>query len=261
MKTENYSLTQNIRFNSLTDKNDEEKCQDLFEDMIGNNIEYESPLKNEKNENLKKFLIYADFTASGKGLKSIENYIAKEIMPTYANVHSTVGLCAEKTAKYFEEGKDILRDYVQANGNYSIIFHGQGATGGVHKLIEILSIKKYESFYNLLETSFKIKEKFMNDSNGIGKFMDICQELVLQIEKQFKELFVEINFCFKIKENGKFKTVCILCNEEVVSEGGYNAHINKELHKLNKEKYDKYPGIELFKIHKYNIIYDFIDII
>ena len=241
--------------------NDEEKCLKLFEDMIGNNIQYDSPIRNENNEIYKKFLIYADFTASGKALKSIENFISKEIFPTYANVHSTVGLCAEKTAKYFEQGKDILRDYVEANGNYSIIFHGQGATGGVHKLIEIISIKKYESFYTLLETTYQIKEKFMNDTNGEEKFLDICQNLITQIEEKFKELFLDINFCFKIKENGKCKTICVLCNEEFSCEGGYNEHINKEIHKQKKENYNKYPDTELFRFHKYNIIYDFIDII
>ena len=38
----------------------------LFEDMIGNNIQFTSPIKDEKNEKMKKFLIYADFIASGK---------------------------------------------------------------------------------------------------------------------------------------------------------------------------------------------------
>ena len=132
---------------------------ELFKDMIGNDIQFTSPIENDNNKENKKFLIYADFTASGKGLKRIEKFIKYQILPTYANVHSTVGHCAELTTKYLEEAKKILRIYTNANGNYSIIYHGQGATGGVHKLIETLSIKKYESFYNDLETAFQIKER------------------------------------------------------------------------------------------------------
>ena len=94
----------------------------LFEDMIGNHIQFTSPIINEKKEKVKKFLIYTDFTASGKGLKRLERYITDQILPTYANVHSTVGHCAEITAKYLAEAKNKLRAYTNANGYYSIIF-------------------------------------------------------------------------------------------------------------------------------------------
>ena len=135
-------------------------CDKIFNDMIGNNIQFDSPVKNEKGVNMKKFLIYNDFTASGKGLKEIEKFIQDQVLPTYANVHSTVGHCAEITTNYLKESKDILRNYTNAHGNYSIIFHGQGATGGVHKLLEILSIKKYELFYQNLETAYQLIQKY-----------------------------------------------------------------------------------------------------
>ena len=122
--------------------------------MIGNNIAYESPIRGSL-----KHLIYADFTASGKLLKSIESYILKEIGPTYSNVHSTVGLNAKKTGNYFEKSKEVLREYTKAFDYYSVIYHGQGATGAVHKLIEITNLKKYQSFYENLETAYELKTK------------------------------------------------------------------------------------------------------
>ena len=152
-------------------------------------------------------------------------------MPTYANVHSTVGLCAEKTAKYFEEGKDILRYYVQVNGNYSIIFHGQGATGGVHKLIEITNLKKYQSFYENLETAYELKTKI----EKIGNFSEICKSLLLKIKKQFEELFINISFCriSKTRDN-KHKIICVICEKYIESEGAYNNHVNEEIHQQKK---------------------------
>lgn len=34
--------------------------------------------------------IYVDHTASGKAVKSIENFIEDEVLPHYANTHTTV---------------------------------------------------------------------------------------------------------------------------------------------------------------------------
>ena len=182
-------------------------CDDLFNDMIGNNIEYDGPITNEKGNVMKKYIIYNDFTASGKGLKSVERFIEHQVLPTYANVHSTVGHNAEITSKYLHEAKNILRNYTNAHGNYSIIFHGQGATGGVHKLIEILSIKKYEAFYDDLKTAYELKQVYGNEI--VDKLKD---GLIKKIINQFKELFIDINFCFKVKdENNNYKTKCVLC--------------------------------------------------
>ena len=251
-----------IRNNDETE-NPEEFCQKLFNDMIGNNIQLDSPIKDKDNNNMKHFLIYTDFTASGKGLKHLEQFIAKQVLPTYANVHSTVGHCAEKTSKYFSESKDILRNYTNAYGNYSIIFHGQGTTGGIHKLIEVLSIKKYELFYSNLETAYKIRENFFkNYEPNKSKFELLCADLIKKIKNQFKELFLGINFCYKIKENDKCLMRCMLCKKDVESEGGYHKHMKEESHLLNKSIYENNPGMELLQIHGgEKISEDFIDII
>ena len=164
---------------------------DLYNDMIGNNIQFESPIKNEKEEKMKKFLIYTDFTASGKGLRKIEDFIYKQVLPTYANVHSTVGHCAEITTHYMHESKNNLRNYTNSQGFYSIINHGQGATGGVHKLIELLSIKKYYAFFNNLRIAYEANKNMKKIGSNI--FED-NNELIQIIKQQFAELFININF-------------------------------------------------------------------
>ena len=249
--------------NEDEDENPEKYCQKLFDDMIGNNIELDSPIKDQNNKNLKHYLIYTDFTASGKGLRKVEQFVTKQIMPTYANVHSTVGHCAEKTSKYFAEAKDILRNYTNAYGNYSIIFHGQGTTGGIHKLIEVLSIKKYEAFYSNLETAYKIRDNFFkNYEQNESKFEILCEDLINKITNQFKELFLGINFCYKVKENDCCIMRCMLCKKDVETEGGFHKHVKEECHILNKSLYDNNPGMELLQIHgNQKISEDFIDII
>ena len=230
-------------------------CDRLFDDMIGNNIQFESPIVDENGNKTKKFLIYADFTASGKGLRQIENFIQDQVLPTYANVHSTVGHCAEITTKYLKESKDILRKYTNASGNYSIIFHGQGATGGVHKLIEVLSIKKYELFYNNLSIAYQLLQK--NGDNIIETYKD---SIIKTIIDQFNELFLNINFCYKIKGNNNEYTVkCILCKTDLKNEGDYHKHIEGIAHKNFLKEFKENPK-ELFEMHGHQIS-DFIDII
>ena len=230
-------------------------CDRLFDDMIGNNIQFESPITDENGNKMKKYLIYADFTASGKGLRQIENFIQDQVLPTYANVHSTVGHCAEITTKYLKESKDILRKYTNASGNYSIIFHGQGATGGVHKLIEVLSIKKYELFYNNLSIAYQLLQKNGNDIIEIYK-----DSIIKTIIEQFNELFLNINFCYKIKENNnKYTVKCILCKTDLQNEGDYHKHIEGTSHKNFLKEFKENPK-ELFEMHGHQIS-DFIDII
>lgn len=222
----------------------EQECLNIFNDMVGNNIAYKSPI-----EGTLKHLIYCDFTASGKALKTIEYYIVKEIYPTYANVHSTVGLNAKKTGNYFEQSKEILREYTNAYDFYSVVFHGQGATGGVHKLIEMLSLKKYYSFYKTLKTAYSLKEKIGKN----GNFYDICKTILQDIDRLFKELFVDISFCHVSKKrDGRHVVRCYLCNKEMESEGDYGIHMNGENHKQMKENYYK-SGNKIF--------YDFIETI
>ena len=236
-------------------ENPEDICNKLFEDMIGNNIQFESPMKDENGKLVKKFLIYNDFTASGKGLKSIERFIKHQVLPLYANVHSTVGYNAEVTSKYFHESKENLRNFTNAYGNYSIIFHGQGATGGVSKLIEVLSIKKYESFYGYLKSAFELKQVYGN--NIIEQLKD---GLIKKIKELFTELFININFCVKYKENNTYKIKCVLCKLQFKNEGDYNKHLKEEIHQEYLKEYEEFPNKELFSMHEHSVN-DFIDVI
>ena len=227
----------------------EKECKNIFYDIVGNNIQVDSPI-----ENYKKPVIYCDFTASGKPLKSIESIIENKISLTYANVHSTVGLNAQKTGCYFEQSKQILREYTNAFDYYSTIYSGQGATGGVHKLIEILSLKKLQSFYKYLEMAYNLKQKV----EGIVDFYQIGECLLKEIEKQFKELFIDINFCHISKGRDNKYIECKLCNKGMSSEGDYINHLNEQMHKQNLEEYNTsgkkiyYDYIEEIKEKYYN---------
>jgi selenocysteine lyase/cysteine desulfurase len=65
------------------DLNKDKLIEYIRDNIIGNHEEY--LIKTVYGE---KPLFYADYTASGKALTCIEDYIAHEILPMYANTHT-----------------------------------------------------------------------------------------------------------------------------------------------------------------------------
>jgi len=84
-------------------------------------------------------ITYADYTASGKNVTFIEKYIL-QIMELYGNTHTEDGATGSYTTKRFHQAERIIKRLVNAGENYKIIEVGTGATGGVHRLQQILGV-------------------------------------------------------------------------------------------------------------------------
>ena len=85
---------------------------------------------------------YADYTASGRSLTFIEDYIRNQVMPLYANTHTESSGTGLQTTRFREDARDIIREAVSADRNeYAVIFCGSGSTAAVDKLIGILNIR------------------------------------------------------------------------------------------------------------------------
>ena len=89
----------------------------------------------------KKPLIYADYTASGRSLSFIEDYIRQQVLPFYANTHSETSYTGAQTTLLREQARDIIRAAVNASAEDQVIFCGPGATAAINKLIDILNIR------------------------------------------------------------------------------------------------------------------------
>ena len=48
----------------------------------------------------RKRIVYCDYTASGKSLSFIEDFIAKEVLPLYGNTHTTTTVTSLQTTLY-----------------------------------------------------------------------------------------------------------------------------------------------------------------
>lgn len=104
----------------------------LRNDIIGRNMIFETPYG-------KRPLVYADYTASGRGLNSIENYI-QNILQYYANTHTEDDFTGKTMTHLLHEAEHIIKQAVNAGPKGKIIFTGSGTTGGIVKLQQILGV-------------------------------------------------------------------------------------------------------------------------
>lgn len=104
----------------------------LRRDIIGRNMIFETPFG-------KKPLVYADYTASGRGLCSIENHISR-ILQFYANTHTEDTFTGKTMTHLLHCAEKIIKQAVNAGPKGKIIFTGSGTTGGIAKLQEILGV-------------------------------------------------------------------------------------------------------------------------
>jgi len=88
-----------------------------------------------------KPLVYADYTASGRSLKSVEQYIQHHVMPDYANTHTESSFTGKTTTQFREQAKALIRQSTNADDRYAVIFTGSGATSAINKTIEILNLR------------------------------------------------------------------------------------------------------------------------
>jgi selenocysteine lyase/cysteine desulfurase len=86
-------------------------------------------------------MTYADYTASGRSLSFIEDYIREEVLPLYANTHTETSSTGRQTTRFREDARKIIFDSVGGGDDDVVIFCGSGATGAINKLIEILNLR------------------------------------------------------------------------------------------------------------------------
>ena len=161
--------------------------------------------------------------------------------------------------------QDVIDYVISKYGEKKVVgiitFNTLGAKQVIRDVGRVLNIK--QSLIDILakacnkdlKTAFELKEVYGNEI-----FVKFRNSLIKNIIDEFRELFININFCYKYKENNNYQTKCILCKLELKSEGDYHKHIKGEQHKQFLKEYENNPSRELFEMHDHSIK-DFLDVI
>ncbi|MGR3822050.1 MAG: aminotransferase class V-fold PLP-dependent enzyme [Salipiger marinus] len=102
--------------------------------LIGEGMDFDTPFGTKR-------MIYADYTASGRALRQVEEFVMTEILPIYANSHTEASHCGRAITRMREEARGIIARELNAGPGCHVIFAGNGATAGINRIVGLLRLR------------------------------------------------------------------------------------------------------------------------
>ena len=106
--------------------------------IIGGNQAFQSPFG-------PRPMVYADWTASGRALDFVEDYMCNQVLPFYGNTHTTSSITGLQSTCYRLEARQIIAESVNAKitgrgAEDVVLFTGSGSTAAINKMVKILGL-------------------------------------------------------------------------------------------------------------------------
>lgn len=117
--------------------------QPFRKNIIGIDQVFETPFG-------KQTIIYADWTASGRLYRPIEERLLNEIGPFVGNTHTETTVTGSTMTQAYHEAKAIIKKHLGAHSKDVLISSNSGMTGVVNKFQRILGLKVHEKHRDLV---------------------------------------------------------------------------------------------------------------
>ncbi|WP_281243207.1 aminotransferase class V-fold PLP-dependent enzyme [Ruegeria marina] len=89
-----------------------------------------------------KPLVYADYVASGRALRQIEEIMLDEVLPFYANTHNESSFVGAFMTRLREEALEIIAAALLVPESHAVLFCESGATEGLNRIVRLLDIER-----------------------------------------------------------------------------------------------------------------------
>ncbi|XP_035737279.1 uncharacterized protein LOC118448306 isoform X3 [Vespa mandarinia] len=107
----------------------------IDDNVIGKNGTFFGPFGRRK-------VVFCDYTATGRSLQFLEEYIAKEVLPYLGDTRASTSICSLQSSLFRHETRDIVRHAVGADDQDAVLFTGQGSAGALRTLLRHLDLSK-----------------------------------------------------------------------------------------------------------------------
>ena len=104
----------------------------LRRELIGADARIQTPFG-------ERLMMYADYTASGRCLCFVENYL-RQLQRIYANSHTEDDISGRSMTQLLREAEESIKRSVHAGDSGRIICVGSGTTGAIDKLQQLIGV-------------------------------------------------------------------------------------------------------------------------
>ncbi|XP_015593067.1 uncharacterized protein LOC107266762 [Cephus cinctus] len=107
----------------------------IDDNVIGKNGIFFGPFGRRK-------VVYCDYTASGRSLQFLEEYITREVLPCLGDTRASTSICSLQSSLFRHEARDIVRHAVGAGEQDAVLFTGHGTAGALRTLLRHLDLSR-----------------------------------------------------------------------------------------------------------------------
>ncbi len=118
-----------------------------------------------------RLMLYADYTASGRSLLFVENYL-QSLQRLYANSHTEDDVSGRVTTELLHLAEERIKQAVNAGSDGRIIACGTGATGAIDRMQQLVGVKLPAASRTVLNS---LLQGFLGPEQA-SAFARYCQE-------------------------------------------------------------------------------------